>query len=281
MRLLLGDAHELIRELTDGSVDAIITDPPYGVFRGADAHLDTPPRPELWQECYRVAKRDAWLATFAQMPSLSEQHQQIIEAGWRYVKHVVWLKRTQTPAPSGLHRSHESILLYRKGKARLYDKTAPYWDTKIPLLGVGGVDIESVRRAFAELYYAIKHGKYRLKATTDALHQVHQRFKAAHNPINFEVCNVGNVWSFLSPRCHAKPRRYHPTEKPLPLMERLVKLLTCEGQVVLDPFLGSGTTAVACARLGRQCIGFEHNAEYLQVAQERVREAVLEAFDKL
>lgn len=56
-------------------------------------------------------------------------------------------------------------------------------------------------------------------------------------------------------------------------MERLAKLLTCEGQVVLDPFLGSGTTAVACARLGRQCIGFEHNDEYLQVAQERVREA--------
>ncbi|OYT70805.1 MAG: hypothetical protein CFK48_05500 [Armatimonadetes bacterium CP1_7O] len=281
MRLLLGDAHELIRELTDGSVDAIITDPPYGVFRGADAHLDTPPRPELWQECYRVAKRDAWLATFAQMPSLSEQHQQIIEAGWRYVEHIVWLKRTQTPAPSGLLRSHESILLYRKGKARLYDKTAPYWDTKIPLLGVGGVDIESVRRAFAELFYIIKHGKYRQITRSDARHQLHQRFARAHYTINIETTNVGNVWSFLSQRCHAKPRRYHPTEKPLPLMERLVRLLTCEGQVVLDPFLGSGTTAVACARLGRQCIGFEHNAEYLQVAQERVREAVLEAFDKL
>lgn len=273
--LQLGDAHELIRELTDGSVDAIITDPPYGVFQNADAHLDTPPRPELWKECYRVAKRDAWLATFGQMPSLTEQHRHITEAGWRYVEHIVWLKRTQTPAPSGLLRSHESILLYRKGHARLYDKTAPYWDTKIPLLGVGGVDIESVRRAFAELYYAIKHGKYRLKAISDARYQVHQRFKAVRKPIHFEAHNLGNVWSFL------KPRRYHPTEKPLPLVERLVKLLTCEGQVVLDTFLGSGTTAVACARLGRQCIGFEHNAEYLQVAQERVREAVLEAFDKL
>jgi site-specific DNA-methyltransferase (adenine-specific) len=280
MRLLLGDAHALIRELTDGSVDAIITDPPYGVFQDIDPHLDTPPRPELWKECYRVAKRDAWLATFGQMPSLTEQHQHITEAGWRYVEHIVWLKRTQTPSPSGLHRSHESILLYRKGNARLYDKTAPYWDTKIPLLGVGGIDIGSVRRAFGELYYAIKHGKYRVQVRRpDALHKVHQRFKAKHYPINFEARNVGNVWSFLNPRRLA--RRYHPTQKPLPLMERLVKLLTCEGQVVLDPFLGSGTTAVACARLGRQCIGFEHNAEYLQVAQERVREAVLEAFDKL
>ncbi len=239
MRLLLGDAHELIRELTDGSVDAIITDPPYGVFRGADAHLDTPPRPELWQECYRVAKRDAWLATFAQMPSLSEQHQQIIEAGWRYVEHIVWLKRTQTPAPSGLHRSHESILLYRKGKARLYDKTAPYWDTKIPLLGVGGVDIESVRRAFAELYYAIKHGKYRLKATTDARHQVHQRFKAAHNTNQLRGVQCGE--------CVVIPKPALPREAaPIPSYRETSPL---DGAVSATPHLRGAGGAGSVSRL--------------------------------
>lgn len=64
--------------------------------------------------------------------------------------------------------------------------------------------------------------------------------------------------------------RPHPTQKPLALMLELVELFTDPGEVVLDPFAGSGTTGVACLRLGRRFIGIERDAKYAAVARERL-----------
>lgn len=65
----------------------------------------------------------------------------------------------------------------------------------------------------------------------------------------------------------------HPTEKPLPLMRELVSLFTGEGDVVLDPFMGSGTTGVACAKTGRRFIGCEIDPTFFEVACRRIRQA--------
>lgn len=65
----------------------------------------------------------------------------------------------------------------------------------------------------------------------------------------------------------------HPTEKPIPLMAELLADFTNEGQLILDPFMGSGTTGVACARMGRRFIGIEMNEEYFNVACERIESA--------
>ena len=62
----------------------------------------------------------------------------------------------------------------------------------------------------------------------------------------------------------------HPTEKPLSVFEGLVEVLSNEGCLVLDPFLGSGTTAVACEKLNRRWIGIEINPEYCEIAKQRL-----------
>ena len=62
----------------------------------------------------------------------------------------------------------------------------------------------------------------------------------------------------------------HPTVKPLALMEYLVKLVSREGQVILDPFMGSGTTGMACKRLDREFIGIEMMEEYMEIAKARI-----------
>ena len=67
----------------------------------------------------------------------------------------------------------------------------------------------------------------------------------------------------------------HPTVKPIALMEYLINMVTREGQTVLDPFMGSGTTGVACKNLNRNFIGIEKEEEYCQIARHR-----LEAVDK-
>ena len=70
-----------------------------------------------------------------------------------------------------------------------------------------------------------------------------------------------------------KEKRIHPTQKPLPLIEWILNKYTKEGDVILDPFIGSGTTAVACHKLKRKYIGFELDEEYFELASKRIEEA--------
>lgn len=67
----------------------------------------------------------------------------------------------------------------------------------------------------------------------------------------------------------------HPTQKPLRIMERIIKTSSKEGNIVLDCFMGSGTTAVACKQLNRNFIGFEINPEYVKIANKRLAQEVL------
>ncbi|HRT03225.1 MAG TPA: DNA methyltransferase [Candidatus Diapherotrites archaeon] len=76
---------------------------------------------------------------------------------------------------------------------------------------------------------------------------------------------------FKYPLCGGNERTKHPTQKPLILIEQLLKIHSREGDVVLDPFLGSGTTAVACIRLKRNFIGIELSEEYYKIAEERIK----------
>lgn len=80
-----------------------------------------------------------------------------------------------------------------------------------------------------------------------------------------------------------KEKRIHPTQKPLPLIEWILNKYTKEGDLILDPFIGSGTTAVACHKLKRHYIGFELDKEYFDLANERLDavKAQISIFDLL
>jgi len=71
--------------------------------------------------------------------------------------------------------------------------------------------------------------------------------------------------------CENKKRNNHPTVKPLKLMEYLIKLVTPKGGIVLDPFIGSGTTAIACLKLNKSFVGIEREDEYIQIANARIK----------
>jgi site-specific DNA-methyltransferase (adenine-specific) len=84
-----------------------------------------------------------------------------------------------------------------------------------------------------------------------------------------------DVWSLTAPRRGEKALGRHPTQKPVALLERILLAASQPGDWVLDPFLGSGTTAVVCAQLGRACVGIETDAAHLALAGERLRRALL------
>jgi site-specific DNA-methyltransferase (adenine-specific) len=81
-----------------------------------------------------------------------------------------------------------------------------------------------------------------------------------------------DVWSFTAPKGQEKRLGKHPTQKPLVLLNRLIRASSKEGDWVLDPFLGSGTTAIACALLGRKCVGIESDVGHVSLASSRLRE---------
>ncbi len=83
-----------------------------------------------------------------------------------------------------------------------------------------------------------------------------------------------SVWSIPNTPAREKTHGKHPTQKPLALLERLVRACTKPGDLVLDPFAGSGTTGVASVALGRSFIGFESRAEYSRLARKRIRSMI-------
>lgn len=94
-------------------------------------------------------------------------------------------------------------------------------------------------------------------------------------------CSQRDVFEFYS--TNAKYREecgFHPTPKPVELIRRLIKNCTFENDIVLDAFMGSGTTAVACKNVNRRFIGFENNPDYIKICEERLRQEVLEDWFK-
>ena len=96
---------------------------------------------------------------------------------------------------------------------------------------------------------------------------------------NYEVAKaingglqMRNLWEIKAEKHKTK----HPTEKPETLLNRIIEIGAPEGGLVLDPFMGSGTTGVAASRLGRKFIGFENNPEYFAIASERINNSISE-----
>jgi DNA modification methylase len=115
------------------------------------------------------------------------------------------------------------------------------------------------------------------------VHLPHERWLRTYEPFLFLVKGEGrklnNEWGYnnmdvfrvRSPHKNSKvDKKYHPTQKPLKVMENIVAKASERGMVVLDPFLGSGTTMVACRNLKRNCIGIEINPKYIEITKKRL-----------
>ena len=98
-----------------------------------------------------------------------------------------------------------------------------------------------------------------------------QNLKALHKVYQYK--NPTNILTFDKIRRES----LHPTQKPLKLMEYLIKLVSKEGATVLDPFTGSGTTLIACAKLGRGGIGIEKEEEYIKIAEARIKPFLIQS----
>ena len=259
--ILHGDCLDRMQEMGADSVDAIVTDPPYGLaFMGKRWDYDVP-SVEVWAEALRVLKPGGRLLCFAGTRTMHRMWVNIEDAGFIIEDTICWLYGSGFPKHrSKLKPAHEPICVARKGF--------------VSPLNVDGCRIgtDVITTKMPGRTGGTWEGNCGLTARGRSEH-------AGRWPAN--VLLDEEAGEQMGPEARyfycAKPRRKergegnrHPTVKPVSLMQYLVRLVTPPGGLVLDPFAGSGTTGVACVREGMRFVGIEREAEYCEIARRRI-----------
>ena len=226
-----------IRRLPDGCIDLILTDPPYGV---TDCSWDV--RPDLgfmWKEFNRVLKPNGAAVITATQPFATD----LINANRKWFRYdLVWVKSN----PVGFLNSHKMPMRQHELVLVFYRRLPTYNPQMI-------ASAPRVSRALKEVQNR-EGGVYR---KTKKLSYDHE----GHYPT-----------SILPFKKDGAGKNRHPTQKPVELFEYLVKTYSKPGEIVLDPFMGSGTTAIASLHTDRAYIGFETDKKYLYLANARIQE---------
>lgn len=254
MELLQGDCLELMKVIPDGSVDMILCDLPYGVLnkRNPNAAWDNKLSfSELWSEYLRVSKENAAIILFGSgmfTADLMNSNRKL----WKY--NLIWEKGNR---PTGFLNAKKQPLRITEDICVFYRKQPTY----NPQFTTGPKPHRRGRAGNA-VGQPGRNGCYGEFRRTETI-LTNQKY-----PLN--IVDI--------PKEH--PQKYHPTQKPVSLLEHLVKTYTNEGDTVLDNCMGSGSTGVACVNSGRNFIGMELDHGYFEIAQKRIGEAEARKLEK-
>lgn len=238
------DCLKVLPKIDDNSIDMILCDLPYGTTRNKwDSQI---PLDLLWEQYKRVIKRKGCIALFAQTPFdkvLGNSNLEMLKYEWIWEKPMATGRLNCHFAPM---KAHENILIFSYSAA-CYVKDTNNAMIYNPQMSTGKPYVSSSRSVSTN--YDVKWLK--------------------------EVTTVNNGSRF--PRDvqvfkHDKDK-FHPTQKPVALLEFLIKTYTNEGGVVLDNCMGSGSTGVACVNTNRRFIGIEISKDYYDIANKRINEA--------
>lgn len=245
--LIQGDCIEAMRSLVEQGVkvDAIITDPPYGTSRCRkwDSII---PFEQMWCCLKGLRKQFAPIILFGKEPFNSLLWcSNLVEFKYDWI----WKKDTKSNFPQAPYQplnNLEIISVFSDGYARYGDKKMPYY----PQMMQGKV------------YSLPKESKTTSIFKENGVNGVYK-----HKERDTFLRYSFNLLEFKTDKT-----KFHPTQKPVALMEYLVKTYTNEGDLVLDFTMGSGTTGVACRNLNRKFIGIELDENYYQIACDRISE---------
>ena len=238
------DCLEGMSDMADKSVDAIITDPPYGQLNKTNKHVAWDrqvPMSDMWVQFLRVIKDNGAIVIFANGMFTADlmRSQPTL---WRY--NLIWVKDRKTGflnANKMPLRQHEDICVF-------YKKMPTYNPQMTPCSPEERIHGHKTKRRLNRLY-------------------------GGHNASEANIRDCKYPTSVLCfDKEHKNGEMYHPTQKPVSLISYLISTYTNEGDVVLDPFMGSGTTAVAAMKLNRYYIGYEINKEYCDIASRRIEQ---------
>jgi len=240
-KIIQGDCLEVMRTMPDKSVDLVLTDPPYGTTAcDWDTVQDLV---RMWQNLERIGNNRCSYVLTASQPFTTD----LIQSNREWFKYEwIWDKGVSGSFANAKYqplKTHESVIVFCKKSTRYY----PRMTNRYTPARIGGVRSGSTQGCRKIVFNESKLSEK--KIYTDAFPK---------------------SVLYISPRAD-ESRGLHPTQKPVALMEYLIATYTQEGDTVLDPFCGSGTTGVAAVAMGRNFIGIEIDPKYCAMAEKRIR----------
>lgn len=241
MILWEGDCLDLMRKIPDKSIDMILCDLPYGTTK-CNWDIIIPFEP-LWKQYNRIIKNNGAIVLFGRDPFTSK----LITSNLKGYKHKwIWNKK-------------------QSGSFHL----AKY----MPLQIQEEIIVFTAKGEKVNYYPIMRKGKMRKKGGAkptehfgNSLKQLEPHYSDEYHPVN--IIEIAN--------CKNKAKLLHPTQKPVPLLEYLLKTYSKEGEIILDNCMGSGSTGVACINTNRDFIGIEMDKNNFNIAKNVLEEA----FDK-
>ena len=242
MRLILGDCLERMAEIPDGSIDMVLCDLPYGTT--ACKWDSVIPFEPLWAQYRRVCKRNAAIVLTASQPFTSALVMSNID-GYRH--QWIWVKDKAGNFAAARYqpmKTFEDVCVFS------FETPVNYYPIKTPRDKpiVRGVSSDSGVKKNMESSIL---------------------FKGHTRKVFIDRC-PSSLLAFGTVR-----KTLHPTQKPVALMEYLIRTYTNEGETVIDNTMGSGTTGVACVRTNRDFIGIERDPEYFKIAEARITNEIM------
>ncbi len=241
-KIMQGDCLSVLKKIPDNSVDMTFADPPFNLKKKYNHYEDSKEKQDYLNWCndwmgemVRITKPSGAIFVHNIPRWLSHYAEHLNKVA--YFKH--WISWDSGGAPMGktLLPNHYGILYYTKSKSH---KEFKFYDIRYP------------------------HPKCRV--CHEFLKDYGGKKAQAHHfgPL------LSDVWTDIHRIRHKKRRDEHPCQLPIPLLERLILMTTDAGDIVLDPFMGTGTTAVAAKRLGRNYIGIEIDDKYIKIAERNI-----------
>ena len=245
-----GDCLELMKEIPDGSIDMVLCDLPYGTT-ACKWDVIIPFNP-LWEQYNRIIKVGGVIALFCNEPFTST----LICSNLKGFKYR-WDWNKKIPSGMGyakyrpMQQTEDIAIFTSKGERSVYN---PQMIKRNKPIKSGGNTVQA--RVYGG-YKCIGEGKEYKKT---------YEYKNPTTLIEFQKIRKGSL---------------HPTQKPVDLLEYLIKTYTNEGETVLDNCMGSGSTGVACINTNRNFIGIELDEKYFEIAEKRLNECIeTTIFDK-
>lgn len=309
--LRLGDCLELMKDIPDGSVDLVLTDPPYGTMKGAaldgwknqTTEWDTAIDPvKIFEQISRVLRQNGKAVLFSQEPYTSRLITSAIPS-LPFAYRAIWYKNVHANAllaKSAMVSRYEDICVFvnKETHGGLHKLTSKITDLVMAvgfdefakiMMGEGRYkNLSSAKIAthkkihldgwndydsnpFDEHMYSYLETQIEMPYTFDEYFAIVAEYKE-------KTKSVFNLWQGGKSKSNVLEYKkdndgYHPTQKPVALLEDLIQTYSNEGNTVLDFTMGSGSTGVACVNTNRNFIGIELADGYFNIAQKRIEEA--------
>ena len=244
-----GDCLELMKHIPDGSVDMVLADPPYGTT--ACKWDSVIPFEPMWEQLKRIIKPNGAIVLFGSEPFSSMlrcSNLGMFKYDW------IWEKSKGsnfTQAKNMPIKFHETISVFSKGKTIHKSQSA----NRMPYNPQGLIKVD--KKWSRPKKYATEH---KLSRESHKLERVIEFENYPKSVLKFT--NSDN-----------RERGLHPTQKPVALLEYLIKTYTQENEIVLDFTMGSGSTGVAAKNTNRKFIGVELDQNYFEIAKKRIQDS--------